>query len=137
MKKHVLVALFALSTLWLTQSIVQAGSCPSNCNGHGVCNSGVCTCNVGFTGPDCGFCAPHYYNYPTCTYCESSTTCSNNGTCGATGNCNCNAGYSGANCQNGPPPVPTVSEWGLGILTLTGLIAGTVLFTRRYSNVSA
>jgi hypothetical protein len=30
-----------------------------------------------------------------------------------------------------PAGVPTVSEWGLAILLLIGLIAGTVLFNRR------
>jgi len=31
----------------------QQNKCPNNCNGHGTCNSGVCTCNTGFYGEDC------------------------------------------------------------------------------------
>lgn len=29
--------------------------CPSNCSGHGVCNKGNCSCEVGFGGSDCSF----------------------------------------------------------------------------------
>jgi hypothetical protein len=38
----------------------------------------------------------------------------------------------GTDCAavNCAEPIPTVSEWGLAILTLTGLIAGTLLFNR-------
>ena len=166
-KKHMLVWLLAISAMGLLDTAAFAGGCPGNCNGHGVCNSGVCTCNVGYTGADCGFCAPNYYNYPSCTFCESTTTCSGNGTCSAFGFCNCNAGWVGTNCEipfcsggcgNGvcsspgvcdcfpgwtgpmcdqPAPVPTVSEWGLAVLTLTGLIAGTILFDRRNRFLSA
>nr|XP_034320141.1 uncharacterized protein LOC117687527 isoform X50 [Crassostrea gigas] len=29
--------------------------CPSNCSGHGDCNKGNCSCEVGFGGSDCSF----------------------------------------------------------------------------------
>lgn len=133
MKKNFWFVLGAFSILTLVQSASYAGGCPGNCNAHGVCDGGTntCTCNVGFAGPGCDQCAPDFYNYPVCVFCQSATTCSGNGTCGPTGTCNCNAGFSGVNCENGPPPVPTVSEWGLAVLTLTGLIAGAKLFSRR------
>lgn len=139
MKKHVFVALFVISAISLGLSDAQAGGCPGNCNGNGVCDGGTntCICNVGFVGTGCEFCAPNYYNYPLCTFCDAAITCSGNGTCSATGSCNCNSGYTGVNCENGPPAVPTVSEWGLAVLTLTGLIAGTLLFTRRNSLTKA
>jgi hypothetical protein len=28
-------------------------TCPNNCNGHGTCKQGICTCTGGFTGNDC------------------------------------------------------------------------------------
>ncbi len=169
MKKHVIVTLFALSMVCLTQSPALAGGCPNNCSGNGVCdtNTNFCSCDAGWIGVDCGTpscpggcgsgtcvspfvcvcdtgyggancdqCAPNYYNYPVCTFCLASTTCSGNGTCTATGTCNCNAGFSGVDCSVGPP-VPTVSEWGLAVLTLTGLIAGTILFARRIRPTNA
>lgn len=181
MKKHFLAALVTLSVFHLAQSSALA-ACPGNCNGHGTCNpddtcscfagyvgmacdqcgpnyynyptctfcqsaatcsgngfctaTGSCTCNVGFTGPACSQCAPNYYNYPTCTFCLASSSCSGNGTCTATGSCNCNAGWSGPAC-NQPAAVPTVSEWGLAVLTVAGLFAGAILFTRRNKTASA
>ncbi|XP_062578161.1 LOW QUALITY PROTEIN: uncharacterized protein LOC134240066 [Saccostrea cucullata] len=29
--------------------------CENNCSGNGVCNSGNCTCNIGYVGSDCSF----------------------------------------------------------------------------------
>ena len=80
------------------------GTCsPPNCNNNGTCLGGTCSCNVGFTGAACDQCAPNYYNYPTCTFCQSSTTCSGNGTCTGAGTCACNVGFVGAACdQCGP-----------------------------------
>ena len=52
------------------------------CAGHGTCNPlGGCDCDPGFAGAVCDRCAPDHYNYPTCTFCEASTTCSGHGTC--------------------------------------------------------
>lgn len=157
-----LAATLVVSALSLTSS-VEAGGCPGNCNGNGVCDGGtnLCICNVGFTGAACDQCAPDYYNYPVCTFCSSALTCSGNGTCGPTGFCNCNSGWVGVNCEipfcpggcgsgvcvapndcdcfpgwegpncDIPAAVPAVSDWGLAILTLTGLITGTLLYGER------
>jgi EGF-like domain len=49
-------------------------SCPKNCNGRGSCNfdNGVCTCNDGFIGDDCGTSYAEFI-------CPGN--CSNNGRC--------------------------------------------------------
>lgn len=131
-KCPIFVAALSAGILLSLSSLAEAGGCPGNCNGQGTCLiDNTCACFVGFAGAACDACAPNYYNYPTCTFCEASATCSGNGVCSATGACNCNSGYSGVNCEIGPPPVPAVSEWGLAILTLTGLIAGTKVFSSR------
>jgi hypothetical protein len=47
---------------------------------------------------------------------------------------NCPSGFCRADCMCQPPAIPAVSEWGLTILALAGLIAGSLLFrkgTRR------
>jgi len=168
MKKQVLAVLFTLSVCCLTQTPALAGSCPGNCNGHGTCNpDNTCSCFTGFAGTACEFCAPDYYSYPSCTFCQAATTCSGNGSCNVAGSCNCNAGWVGTDCSTpycaggcgngtcGPPgvctcfagwtgpmcdqpaAVPTVSQWGLAVLTATGLIAGMILFTRRNKTTSA
>jgi hypothetical protein len=132
MKKHILTAILAMAAVHAHSTAARAGGCPGACNGNGTClPDNTCACFVGFAGSACEMCAPDYYNYPTCTFCEATLTCSGNGTCSPVGGCICNVGYSGANCENGPPPVPAVSEWGLSILALTGLIAGTMLFAQR------
>jgi len=38
-------------------STVGVKACPRNCMGRGTCNSGVCTCNKGFSGTDCALTA--------------------------------------------------------------------------------
>lgn len=43
---------------------------------------------------------------------------------------NCPSGVCNPDCTCQPAPVPTVSEWGLAILTLVGLSAGTIMFGR-------
>lgn len=132
MRQTIIAATFSCAALFAGLRPALAGGCPDNCNGHGSCDAqNMCVCFTGYVGTACEFCAPDYYGYPTCTYCEATTTCSGNGVCGPTGNCICNSGYSGVDCSIGPPPVPTVSEWGLAMLALTGLIAGTLLFGKR------
>ncbi len=80
--------------------------------------------------PDCG---------PGLPACPSGQTCITNSCCGFT-HCNddCPAGAACANpapcagltdCLE--PPVPAVSEWGLLVLVLIGLTAGTVIFGRK------
>jgi len=39
-------------TFLLSAAVV--ASCPSRCSNHGICQSGFCSCNAGFTGPACG-----------------------------------------------------------------------------------
>ncbi|MFH1419466.1 MAG: IPTL-CTERM sorting domain-containing protein [Planctomycetota bacterium] len=53
--------------------------------------------------------------------------------------CCLNAGgvYQGDGTTECPPPIPTVSEWGLIIMTLLLLTAGTVVFGRRYRAAAA
>lgn len=43
---------------------------------------------------------------------------------------NCPSGICNADCTCQAAPVPTVSEWGLLVLTLIGLTAGTLMFNR-------
>lgn len=63
-------------------------SCPNDCCGNGVCNTGTgqCACFAGYEGEGC---------------CERKcpSDCSGNGNCDVTtGVCNCTEGYAGANC---------------------------------------
>ncbi|HET8948375.1 MAG TPA: hypothetical protein VFQ07_15450, partial [Candidatus Polarisedimenticolia bacterium] len=71
----------------------------TTCNGHGTCSAaGSCNCAGGYTGPNCGACAPDHYGYPACVFCQGQTTCSGHGQCSSSGNCICDVGYSGASC---------------------------------------
>jgi hypothetical protein len=49
----------------------------NSCNTHGSCNAAagypVCTCNDGYNGATCSYCAPGYIGYPTCTSNSSDT----------------------------------------------------------------
>ena len=93
--------MLALGLIW---SLMNAGTASAQvCSGHGVMSGGVCICNVGYVGPNCEFCAPNYYNYPNCTFCLASTTCSGHGFCTATGGCVCAVGYVGPNCSQCAP----------------------------------
>eukprot|EP00300_Choanocystis_sp_HF-7_P030504 c39354_g1_i1.p1 GENE.c39354_g1_i1~~c39354_g1_i1.p1 ORF type:complete len:1296 (+),score=169.59 c39354_g1_i1:48-3890(+) len=70
-----------------TVRLFSISSCPSDCNGHGTCTLGVCSCNAGFIGESCATEAP---NCPK--------NCSNIGVC--TGNvCECPIGYFGEDCS--------------------------------------
>lgn len=76
----------------------------------GLC-SGTCTCNL----PVCG---DNIIN-------QTSEECDGTATPG------CPAGeYCGTNCLC-IEGIPAVSEWGLAVLTLIGLVSGTILFGRR------
>ena len=71
-----------------------------NCSSHGTVGvHGNCSCNTGFTGTQCNQCTTDYYGYPTCTYCEASTTCNGHGSCNSDGSCTCDSGFVGPNCQ--------------------------------------
>ena len=87
---------------------LQDQSCPAQAD----CGPGGPACPAGMVcaiDTCCGF--------PTCLVpCPEGGICAAGGTC-ATGFPACEAA-----------PVPTVSEWGLVVLTLIGFIAGTVLF---------
>ncbi|GIL49619.1 hypothetical protein Vafri_5889, partial [Volvox africanus] len=44
----------ASETVTYLDTITYYGPCPSDCNDKGTCQLGVCTCNSGWTGSDCG-----------------------------------------------------------------------------------
>jgi hypothetical protein len=57
------------------------------CSGHGTAQyNGSCTCFPGFMGASCNQCATDYYSYPTCRFCQASSTCNSHGACDVTGN---------------------------------------------------
>ena len=68
-------------------------SCPNECSGNGVCLSGSCLCDAGFSGVDCS----------VSTACPND--CSGNGVC-FSGSCFCNAGFSGADCSSSSSSCP-------------------------------
>ncbi|MCP4601064.1 MAG: formylglycine-generating enzyme family protein [Proteobacteria bacterium] len=71
----------------------------ATCNVNGMCQSGECFCNTGWTNENCDVCADGYYGH-ACTSC----TCIN-GTCDDSikgkGTCtgSCNNGWEGENCD--------------------------------------
>jgi len=68
-------------------------SCPNDCSGNGVCQSGVCLCEPGFSGADCSISS------------SCPNDCSGNGVC-LSGTCFCEPGFSGADCS-----VPTGGDF--------------------------
>jgi hypothetical protein len=76
----------------------------STCSGHGTpLFDGSCACDTGFGGLSCNQCAPSFYGYPTCTFCNAASTCSGHGTCGAAGGCICSPAYTGQTCSSCAP----------------------------------
>jgi len=90
---------FLNSILILFLTLFIAGCVPDECEtiiceNDGICESGVCECPVGFSGPNCevvgtGACA--------------NISCENGGTC-INGACDCPEGFSGEFCQNSDDP---------------------------------
>eukprot|EP00301_Raphidiophrys_heterophryoidea_P011585 c17725_g1_i1.p1 GENE.c17725_g1_i1~~c17725_g1_i1.p1 ORF type:complete len:763 (-),score=113.98 c17725_g1_i1:159-2447(-) len=61
--------------------------CPKNCSGHGLCQSGICTCHEGFGGKACD---EPLFNCPR--------NCTGNGFC-IHGKCKCLPGWGGQACN--------------------------------------
>lgn len=112
-----------------------AGDCdaPESCDGSGP----ACPADGYLSGNTCrpttGPCDPSEFCDGSGVDCPADVTitaCINGDGC-------CPAGCNGNNDDDCPPvAIPTVSEWGLAILVLIGLVAGTFLFKRRVEVVS-
>jgi len=67
----------------------------AGCNAHGVCEpSGLCSCEPGWIGSDCGTEDPSFDPDPC-----AGVTCSGNGICVEDGSCVCNLGWVGDDCS--------------------------------------
>lgn len=105
--------------------------CPNKCSGHGSCGSSdKCTCEPGFTNPDCsGRQCAFGLSWIPASKSDSNTVpmggmgglheyseCSSKGTCDrATGVCNCVAGYTGKGCRRQSCPGETEECSGHGL----------------------
>uniref|UniRef100_A0A6Q2WWC8 Teneurin-3 n=1 Tax=Esox lucius TaxID=8010 RepID=A0A6Q2WWC8_ESOLU len=94
--------------------------CPDQCSGHGTfqSESGMCTCDANWTGPDCSVevcavdCGSHGVCFGGSCRCEEGWTgavcdqkachpmCTKNGVC-KEGKCECNQGWTGEHCNIG------------------------------------
>src|SRR5690348_12040988 len=75
--------------------LIVEGNCTNKCSGNGVCYSGICRCQMGWTGEDCSQCKPKLSsNYAA--FCPNN--CSNNGYC-SSDRCQCNFGWIGNDCS--------------------------------------
>ncbi|XP_071263479.1 teneurin-3 isoform X4 [Salvelinus alpinus] len=92
--------------------------CPDQCSGHGTyqSESGTCTCDTNWTGPDCSVevcvvdCGSHGVCFGGSCRCEEGWTgtvcdqkachpmCTKNGVC-REGKCECNQGWTGEHCN--------------------------------------
>uniref|UniRef100_A0A7S3AGB0 EGF-like domain-containing protein n=1 Tax=Haptolina ericina TaxID=156174 RepID=A0A7S3AGB0_9EUKA len=71
-----------------------ARACQNNCGGHGMCVGGVCSCDMGFSGSDCGLDG----RSATVFMSGCPASCSGNGLCRG-GACVCRDGYDGVDCS--------------------------------------
>ncbi|XP_057690082.1 N-acetylglucosamine-1-phosphodiester alpha-N-acetylglucosaminidase isoform X1 [Corythoichthys intestinalis] len=71
----------------------------SDCGPHGVCDDGVCVCDVGWRGENCSQeCLPGFYGES----CNQTCACMNGGSCHHVhGGCSCAPGFYGKNCEDG------------------------------------
>jgi hypothetical protein len=98
------------------------------------------TFNPNFGGFVCSNCQSGYFSAnpgsALCDPCPADTYADQNGSSACLP---CQPGYTSppASASCSPAAVPSVSEWGLAILALTGLIAGTMLFDARRKPVTA
>ena len=79
---------------------------PSPCAAHGACDAGLCLCEAGYAGQDCGQCAVGYTGYPDCLPDPcANESCSGKGSCNATtGACECLTGFTGPYCNQCSDP---------------------------------
>eukprot|EP01013_Petalomonas_cantuscygni_P015939 TRINITY_DN32863_c0_g1_i1.p1 TRINITY_DN32863_c0_g1~~TRINITY_DN32863_c0_g1_i1.p1 ORF type:complete len:1695 (+),score=209.29 TRINITY_DN32863_c0_g1_i1:184-5268(+) len=99
------------------------------CNGHAssvrVSDDGsqcVCTCQSGYTGPNCEKCASGFVSYPNCAPCSVSGSCQGhatdvvaalNPTTGATTcTCQCRNQWTGSSCATCPERYETSADCG-------------------------
>ena len=73
---------------------------PDPCSGHGSCNGGMCSCDLGFDATACDACMPGYIGYPDCTSDPClNQDCSGHGVCDpGSGACTCDSGFTGSIC---------------------------------------
>ena len=77
------------------------------CNGHGICENGICHCLHGHTGNGCEI-PP--YGYVIDNPCHADPICNGHGSCSQGGTvCNCLHGYTGNGCEI-PPYYHTTTE---------------------------
>ena len=123
MARVVLAALLAghVRSVHVTEatSLVQAASCPDDCNAHGSCRDGLCFCFAGWQGPSCAVrdCSPcihgacvngtcqcdEGFSGSACRWPACPADCSGRGAC-VEGQCLCEDGWMGADCALGPCP---------------------------------
>jgi len=71
-------------------ALQQQFACQEYCSGHGECHLGICLCDEGWAGDDCGQVQPPF----SCAY-----NCSGHGVC-QRGRCICDEFYDGPSCAH-------------------------------------